>query len=133
MRQYRTSGTVQGAPGNRRSYCEISLGLSSLGVLESHVMASLNSVIGIIEQLTGKTFGEAPEPPVDIRTGPLLLRDHARASLGEEPRERYVRIMVTMPSEAATNPQLVQDLLVAGMDVMRINCAHDDPDAWRGL
>ena len=21
MRQYRTSGTVQGAPGNRRSYC----------------------------------------------------------------------------------------------------------------
>ena len=22
MRQYRTSGTVQGAPGNRRSYCE---------------------------------------------------------------------------------------------------------------
>jgi hypothetical protein len=22
MRQYRTSGTVQGAPGNRRSYCK---------------------------------------------------------------------------------------------------------------
>jgi hypothetical protein len=25
MRQYRTSGTVQGAPGNRRSYCEMSV------------------------------------------------------------------------------------------------------------
>jgi pyruvate kinase len=41
--------------------------------------------------------------------------------------------MVTMPSEAATNPQLVQDLLVAGMDVMRINCAHDGPDAWSAM
>jgi len=44
-----------------------------------------------------------------------------------------VRIMVTMPSEAATQPELVRDLLRAGMDVMRINCAHDDPDAWRAM
>jgi pyruvate kinase len=41
--------------------------------------------------------------------------------------------MVTMPSEAATDPQLVQDLLLAGMDVMRINCAHDGPDAWAAM
>ena len=41
--------------------------------------------------------------------------------------------MVTMPSEAATNPQLVRDLLMAGMDIMRINCAHDSPEAWRAM
>ncbi|NCC27802.1 MAG: pyruvate kinase [Gammaproteobacteria bacterium] len=106
------------------------LGLSSLGVLEPHALASLNSVMAILEQLRGKDFGPAPEPPVDFRTGPLLLRDHTRALLGPEPRDRFVRIMVTMPSEAASDAQLVQDLLVAGMDVMRINCAHDGPDAW---
>ncbi|MFY9975243.1 MAG: pyruvate kinase, partial [Chromatiaceae bacterium] len=106
------------------------LGLSSLGVLEPHALASLNAVIGILERLTGKTSGETPEAPVDFQTGPQLLRDHTRALLGPDPRGRFVRIMVTMPSEAATNPQLVQDLLVAGMDVMRINCAHDGPDAW---
>lgn len=110
-----------------------SLGLSSLGVLEPHALASLNAVIGIIEQLTGKTFGDTPEPPVDIRTGPLLLRDHTRALLGPEPNGRFVRIMVTMPSEAATDAKLVQDLLMAGMDVMRINCAHDGPEAWAGM
>jgi pyruvate kinase len=44
-----------------------------------------------------------------------------------------VRIMVTMPSEAATDYALVRDLLKAGMDLMRINCAHDDPHAWRGM
>jgi pyruvate kinase len=110
-----------------------SLGLSSLGVLEPHVLASLNSVMAVLEQLTGKDVAAMPVPPVDFRTGPLLLRDHTRALLGPEPRDRFVRIMVTMPSEAATSPQLVQDLLVAGMDVMRVNCAHDDPDGWAAM
>lgn len=110
-----------------------SLGLSSLGVLESHVMASLDSVIGILGRLTGKTPADLPEPPVDFRTGPLLLRDHTRALLGPEPANRQVRIMVTMPSEAATDAELVRDLVFAGMDVMRINCAHDGPDAWAAM
>ncbi|MBK1646188.1 pyruvate kinase [Thiocapsa imhoffii] len=109
------------------------LGLSSLGVLEPHALASLNSVMAILEQLSGKNLGPAPEPPVDFRSGPLLLRDHTRALLGPEPNDRFVRIMVTMPSEAAWDAQLVQDLLIAGMDVMRINCAHDGPDAWLAM
>jgi pyruvate kinase len=41
--------------------------------------------------------------------------------------------MVTMSSEAAEDPGLVRDLVAAGMDVMRINCAHDDPEAWRRM
>ncbi|HBG95468.1 MAG TPA: pyruvate kinase [Chromatiaceae bacterium] len=110
-----------------------SLGLSSLGVLEPHVMASLNAVIGVLGRLTGKSYGDTPELPVDHWTGPLLLKDHTRALLGPDPQGRFVRIMVTMPSEAACNPQLVQDLLAAGMDCMRINCAHDGPDAWAAM
>ena len=38
--------------------------------------------------------------------------------------------MVTMPSEAADDPQIIEELLAAGMDVMRINCAHDDESRW---
>jgi pyruvate kinase len=38
--------------------------------------------------------------------------------------------MVTMPPEAATNYELVRDLLLRGMDCLRINCAHDGPEAW---
>jgi len=44
-----------------------------------------------------------------------------------------VRVMVTMPSEAASNAGLIEALLRAGMDVMRINCAHDDADAWQRM
>jgi len=107
-----------------------SLGLSSLGVLESHVLASLNAVIGNLERLAEVRESAAPAPPVDFRTGHLLLHDHARQLLGPTRRFRSVRIMVTMPSEAAGNVPLLVDLLRAGMDVMRINCAHDDADTW---
>lgn len=109
------------------------LGLSSLGVSEPHALASLNSVIGVLERLAGESPTEAASPPVDFRSGPLLLRDHARALLGPEPLRRAVRIMVTMPSEAASDGGLVHDLLAAGMDVMRINLAHDRPDDWRAM
>jgi len=102
-------------------------------VLEPHVLASLNAVIANLERLAGKEGAESPHPPVDLRTGPLLLRDHARLLLGPTRRLRSVRIMVTMPSEAATDEQLLIDLLRAGMDVMRINCAHDDPETWRRM
>ena len=109
------------------------LGLSSLGVLEAQVLATLNAVIGNLEVLAGTTPAPVPPPPVDFQTGPLLLRDHARQLLGPMPRQRSVRVMVTMPSEAATNAGLIEALLRAGMDVMRINCAHDDADAWRRM
>jgi pyruvate kinase len=110
-----------------------SLGLSSLGVLESHAIATLNAVIGNLEALAGVPTSDPPAPPVDFRTGRLLLRDHARRLLGPAPRDRSVRIMVTMPSTAAHDARIVEDLLRAGMDLMRINCAHDDAAAWRQM
>jgi pyruvate kinase len=109
------------------------LGLSSLGVAEAHVVATLNAVIASLEAIAGATVAPAPAPPVDFVTGPLLLRDHTRQLLGPTPRHRSVRIMVTMPSAAATDGGLIEDLLHAGMDVMRINCAHDDAAAWRRM
>ena len=38
--------------------------------------------------------------------------------------------MVTVPSEAASDYALIRDLVNGGMNCMRINCAHDDPEAW---
>ena len=40
------------------------------------------------------------------------------------------RVMATLPPEAATEPGLVDNLVAAGMDCARINCAHDDPEMW---
>jgi pyruvate kinase len=41
--------------------------------------------------------------------------------------------MVTLPTEAASDYAFVHDLVQRGMDCVRINCAHDDANAWEGM
>lgn len=106
------------------------LGLSSLGRAEAHVLASVDAVLRILYTLAGAGNQDKAQSPVDFIDGKLLLEQHTEALLGPKPGSRGVRIMVTMPSEAADDYLLVRELLASGMDCMRINCAHDDPMAW---
>jgi pyruvate kinase len=110
------------------------LGLSSLGRTEPHVLSSLNAVLNVLHKLAGSdqiepVSGAAPQ----LGEGAAFLEKNTGALLGAPPAARKVRIMVTMPPEAATEYELVRDLLAQGMDCMRINCAHDGPDAWSGM
>ncbi len=114
-------------------YTLASLGLSSLGVIEAHVMASLNAVIARLENLLGHETIHAPTPPVSFRGGSASLKAHADALLGTPSDGREVAVMVTLPSEAADDPALIRALLQGGMDVARINCAHDDAAAWQRM
>jgi pyruvate kinase len=112
-----------------------SLGLSSLGRMEPHALATLDAVLWAVHSLGKAKPSHAGdlEVPCDFVSGPARLSSNAHALLGPEPFRRPVRIMVTMPSEAASDPRLVRDLVASGMDVMRINCAHDDLDAWKAM
>lgn len=108
------------------------LGLSSLGRMEAHVMASLNAVMEVLCQLRQCPVPDelALPPPIGFDSGDAVLAEHATAILGASPPEHRTRIMVTMPSEAATDPAMIRDLLARGMSIMRINCAHDDATVW---
>lgn len=108
------------------------LGLSSLGRAESHVLSTVDTVLEVLHRLTGGTCRPPPEAAtvVDITDGERLLAEHADDLLGPASSGRGVRIMVTMPGEAANDYTLVHTLLQQGMDCMRINCAHDGATAW---
>jgi pyruvate kinase len=107
------------------------LGLSSLGRAEGSVLAAVNAVLSA---LRGWANGDVPMSGLpDFSLGQTLLKQHTEALLGPAPAERGVRVMVTMPPEAAANASLVRDLLAGGMDCMRINCAHDGPEAWLAM
>ena len=41
--------------------------------------------------------------------------------------------MVTLPTEAAENYELVRELVQRGTDCIRINCAHDTPEQWLAM
>jgi pyruvate kinase len=110
------------------------LGLSSLGRNESNSLAGIEAVIAILESLTGEpSHSSPPSPCVDFKSGPALLAEQANHLLGPIPKDRAVRIMVTMPSEAANSYELVKGLVEAGMDVMRVNCAHDSEREWESM
>jgi pyruvate kinase len=108
------------------------MGLSSLGRAESHVLSSVDTVLEVLHLLAHRPW----RPPLrdhaisDFNRGHRLLAENTDALLGPAPAGRKVRIMVTMPSEAADDYHLVYNLLKQGMDCMRINCAHDNAADW---
>jgi pyruvate kinase len=110
------------------------MGLSSLGRAETHVLANVDKVLGLLHLLAGRPWAprDASEPTGMGRAQRLLDR-HTAALLGPEPTERRVRVMVTLPREAAHDAARVDALVQSGMDVARINCAHDDAAVWMAM
>jgi pyruvate kinase len=102
-------------------------GLSSLGRAEAQVLQNVEAVLGVLK---GFDCQETPPSPGD---GRALLRAQTDELLGPAPEGRDVRIMVTMPGDAAHHFALVRDLVASGVDCMRINCAHDDRETWSGI
>ncbi len=107
----------------------MSLGLSSLGRLESRVLANLDAVAWVLDRLRGRN--EPPRvPPERFFLGQTTLVRNAATVFGPRAAPRRVRIIVTLPGEAAADPAVAAALAAVGADACRINCAHDDPAAW---
>ena len=94
------------------------------------MQATLEAIAATVGALAGQS-GEPRGAVMGFGEGPRLLRRRAVELLGPEPDDRQTRIMVTLPPEAAISESLVVDLVEQGMNLARINCAHDDPAAWR--
>jgi pyruvate kinase len=111
------------------------LGLSSLGRTEAHVRAGIAAVSAAL----GGVLGDDASLASAIRIGRLcadqdrILDARAASLLGPRPAGRRTRVMVTLPSDAADDPGLIADLIARGMDLARINGAHDGPDIWRAM
>src|SRR5699024_6824158 len=131
-----------------------SVGISSLGRMEAGVLGHLDTVLTALRAQLDDTPGDhpagdpavpdpddapdpdavpAPEEALTPAVGRRVLARNTERLLGQEPPGRSPRIMVTMPSAAAEDPELVGEMIDAGMDLARVNCAHDDEDAWRAM
>ncbi len=109
----------------------MSLGLSSLGRLESRVLVVLDAVIATLTQMSG---GEGSHlDPDDFFLGEARLEHNAKELFGDTKSKREVAILVTCPSEAANDPAFMRGIIEAGANAIRINCAHDDADAWAAM
>jgi pyruvate kinase len=107
------------------------MGVSSLGRAETHALANVDKVLGVLHRIAGRPWSpRTPEEPIGFSRGQAMLSRNAAVLFGPTPAKRRVRIMVTLPSEAAFDQRLVAGLVEAGMDIARINCAHDGAADW---
>jgi pyruvate kinase len=109
-------------------------GLSSLGRLESRTLDNLDAVIATLCKINENSEYQYEYPPHDsFLMGKWQLDHNSENILGKKPMNRYSRMMITLPTEAAENEKFVVDLMSAGMNVARINCAHDNPAIWKKM
>ncbi|WP_422079890.1 pyruvate kinase [Ulvibacterium sp.] len=109
------------------------LGLSRLGKSEAHVLASLNITKSVLKSFLEPRKITSEDTYLSIEQGNQLLPLNTDALLGTKPEKRPVRIMVTQPTETAQNTDLVDEMVQSGMDMARINCAHDSPEVWEKI
>jgi pyruvate kinase len=109
------------------------LGISRLGRAESHVMASIMAVKNNLKLLLHHKKFDPQKTIMSIRQGRKQINRHTTYLLGKKLKGSKVRIMVTMPTEAANDKSIITNLLSNGMNSARINCAHDGPEEWASM
>ncbi|MFO0837655.1 MAG: pyruvate kinase [Phycisphaerae bacterium] len=109
------------------------LGLSSLGRIETHALDSLASACSILARLNGLAPPQLRAPRLDYDAGEQILARRAELLLGPRPPHGSTRIMVTMPAETALRYEFARELIASGMQIARINCAHDAPQVWLAM
>ena len=108
-------------------------GLSSLGRLESKTLVTLDAVIATLHDVIDDQ-ADFPHPnPKAFDVGRRRLQKNTKKVFGKKPDDRTTRIMVTMPNEAISDKGYLRELVDEGMNVARINCAHNTPDDWKNI
>jgi pyruvate kinase len=108
-----------------------SLGLSRLNRAERNVMSKLDSVLDNLRNMIEPSGKITRVQMKKFLEGYKRERTHTTALLGPVPADRRTRIMVTLPSDAAFDYDLIYNLINADVNCFRINCAHDAPEQWK--
>jgi pyruvate kinase len=104
-------------------------GLSSLTNSESHILRQLQAVL---ERL-GKHIEPEDISDCDYYKGNELIQQRSLQLFGPKKDASIPSIMVTIDTKFIYNFPLVKKLLEAGMNVARINCAHDNKEIWENM
>lgn len=111
------------------------LGLSSISHSERHVLANVENILYFLYMSQGKTFkGKFPlgAHPVNFLESQKVLKKNTKRLLKTQKSARRTAIMVTL-SDKATDYEHIKELVLAGMEIARINCSHDSQEVWRTM
>src|SRR5215204_2063786 len=101
-------------------------GLSSLASAESHIHSQLQSIL----QRLGKEYSKEELKSCNYSFSKKEISNKSKLLFGEKTDADIPYIMVTFDFSFAENYAIIKTLLQNGMNVARINCAHDDEATW---
>ncbi|MDO9552556.1 pyruvate kinase [Rhodonellum sp.] len=102
------------------------LGLSSLASAESHIRRQIQA----IQERIGMEYSPEQLEVCTYDFSKTILANKNIQLFGPKPGLDEPYIMVTFDVSFAENLDLIKNLLKKGMNVCRINCAHDDEKTW---
>lgn len=100
-------------------------GLSSMASSESHVRGQLLAIL----QRLGVEPHLSP-PAFTYGSSKKSLSQKTQSLFGQKQIESVPYIMLTLDRQMAEDYEKVKSMLQSGMNVARINCAHDDEATW---
>ena len=108
------------------------LGISSIRSAEGYVFSNLYNVLKILYLLQDEKWEDNHEMnTIGYKKSLKLLRKHTNNLFYES--EKGTEIMVTLPDEAATNINLIRNLVKEGMRIARINLSHGNVALWKKM
>ncbi|HAM79649.1 pyruvate kinase [Ornithinibacillus bavariensis] len=103
-------------------------GFLPLNKSSSHIMYTINK---IIEHLEGS--GNSHKNDYLTVKDSIVRREMRSIELFGRGNDDIPNIMVTLDASMLENPKVFEELILGGMTIARINCAHDNLDIWKSL
>ncbi len=105
------------------------LGLSSLSSSESHILRQVQE----IKKRLGAGYKSEELSKLNASKASTILHEKKGRLFGSEDSGQLPYIMVTFDKNFANDYSFIKSLLLNGMNIARINCAHDDEVVWSSM
>ncbi|WML39806.1 pyruvate kinase [Neobacillus sp. OS1-2] len=105
-------------------------GLATLEHSHKHVIFTLEKLLKNLNVTIASPSTLNVPTPSEAMT---MLNKRAEALFGKKGPYHQAAIMVTLDAKMINNQVLLEELLLNGMTIARINCAHDDQEIWKQL
>ncbi|MFT5169156.1 MAG: pyruvate kinase [Saprospiraceae bacterium] len=106
-------------------------GVSSLRTSEGYVYSNLHNVVKNLKLMQGLPLAEVPKIElIGYKRSKKLVKKHADRLFNETRKKHFTEIMVTLPNEAAEDKSIIQEMVLNGMEIARINLSHGNIGIW---
>ncbi|MEH7120956.1 hypothetical protein V7128_26640, partial [Neobacillus vireti] len=96
----------------------------------THLLYTLEKILANLNIYSPRQTNLVVPTPDDSRK---ILTNRTRDLFGKSIELNQPAIMVTVDSKGLNHPNQIEELLLNGMGIARINCAHDDAETWQQL